>query len=79
MKLAYQVLSVVLCLFVLLSVNISLNSGDSWFAKIGNGLAFSEVSNLAFFAMVGLLLVFLDRPIVRGCLLYTSPSPRDRG
>ena len=65
MKYAYQFLSVVLCLFVLLAVNISLNSGDSWLAKIGNGLAFSEVSNLALFAMVGLLLVFLDRPIVK--------------
>lgn len=65
MKYAYQVLSVVLCLFVLLAANISLNSGDSLLAKIGNGLAFSEVSNLALFAMVGLLLVFLDRPIIK--------------
>ena len=65
MKYAYQVLSVVLCLFVLLAVNISLNSGDSWLAKIGNGLAFSEISRLALFAMVGLLLVFLDRPVVK--------------
>ena len=65
MKYAYQVLSVVLCLFVLLAVNISLNSGDSWLAKIGNGLAFSEFSRLALFAMIGLLLVFLDRPIVK--------------
>ena len=65
MRYAYQVLSVVLCLFVLLAVNISLNSGDSWLAKIGNGLAFSEVSRLALFAMIGLLLVFLDRPIVK--------------
>ena len=65
MRYAYQVLSVVLCLFVLLAVNISLNSGDSWLAKIGNGLAFSEISRLALFAMVGLLLVFLDRPVVK--------------
>ena len=67
MKYAYQVLSVVLCLFVLLAVNISLNSGESWLAKIGNGLAFSEISRLALFAMIGLLLVFLDRPIVKNC------------
>lgn len=65
MKYAYQVLSVVLCLFVLLAANISPNSGDSLLEKIGNGLAFSEVSNLAIFAMVGLLLVFLDRPVVK--------------
>ena len=62
MKYAYQVLSVVLCLFVLLAVNISLNSGESWLAKVGNGLAFSEISRLALFAMIGLLLVFFRSP-----------------
>ena len=65
MKYAYQVLSVVLCLFVLLAVNVSVSSSENWFAQVANGVVFSEVSNLALFAMLGLLLVFLDRPIVK--------------
>ena len=70
MKYAYQVLSVVLCLFVLLAVNISVSGDDTWIAKLGianftNGLVFSEISNLALFAMLGLLLVFLDKPIIK--------------
>ena len=70
MKYAYQVLSVVLCLFVLIAVNISVSGSDTWLASLGidkltNGLVFSQVSNLALFAMLGLLLVFLDKPIVK--------------
>ena len=65
MKHAYQVLSVVLCLFVLLAVNVSVSSSEDWFSRVANGVVFSEISNLALFAMLGLLLVFLDRPIVK--------------
>ena len=70
MKYAYQVLSVLLCLFVLLAVNISIYGDDTWIAEIGiakftNRLVFSQYSNLALFAMLGLLLVFLDRPIIK--------------
>ena len=65
MKYAYQVLSVVLCLFVLLAVNVSVSSSEDWFSRVANGVVFSEISNLALFAMLGLLLVFLDRPIVK--------------
>ena len=70
MKYAYQVLSVFLCLYVLVAVNISVAGTDSWVADLGidkltNRLVFSRESNLALFAMLGLLLVFLDRPIVK--------------
>ena len=68
MKYAYQVLSVFLCLFVLMAVNISVSGDDGWLAQLGidgftNGLVLSRNSNLALFAMLGLLLVFLDQPI----------------
>ena len=70
MKYAYQVLSVLLCLFVLIAVNISVSGDDTWLTEYGidkltNRFVFSEYSNLALFAMLGLLLVFLDRPIVK--------------
>ena len=70
MKYAYQVLSVLLCLFVLLAVNISIYGDDTWIAELGiakftNRLVFSQYSNLALFAMLGLLLVFIDRPIIK--------------
>ena len=70
MKYAYQVLSVFLCLFVLQAVNMSVYGDDSWVAKLGiasftNRTVFSEVSNVALFAMLGLLLVFIDRPIIK--------------
>jgi len=65
MKYIYQFLAVVLCLFVLQAVNMSVSTADTLLAKIANGTVFSDNSNLALFAMLGLLLVFLDRPIIK--------------
>jgi len=65
MKYIYQFLAVVLCLFVLQAVNMSVSTADTLVTKVANGTVFSDNSNLALFAMLGLLLVFLDRPIIK--------------
>ena len=54
----------------MIAVNISVSGDDTWVAELGiagvtNRLVFSQYSNLALFAMLGLLLVFLDRPIIK--------------
>ncbi|MCF6344156.1 MAG: hypothetical protein L3J15_05700 [Devosiaceae bacterium] len=49
-KYAYGILAVLLCLFVMAAVNTNL---------------FSQQPNLALFGMLGTLLVFIDRPLIK--------------
>lgn len=65
MKLTYSVLAVILSLFVLLAVNLSVSTKEALVTSITNRMVFSEISNLALFAMLGLLLVFTNKPLTR--------------
>lgn len=65
MKLTYTILAVILSLFVLLAVNLSVSAEETFVTAITNRMVFSEISNLALFAMLGLLLVFANKPLAK--------------
>ena len=65
MKLTYTILAVILSLFVLLAVNLSVSTKETLVTAITNRMVFSEISNLALFAMLGLLLVFSSKPLTK--------------
>jgi TRAP transporter 4TM/12TM fusion protein len=65
MKHTYTALAVLLSLFVLLAVNLSVTVEETIITAVTNRLVFSEISNLALFAMLGLLLVFANKPLLR--------------
>ena len=62
-------------LVVVFGRDITLHSSS---AVLGRSFTFGEADRpILVFVFVAVLLYFLAVGVVRGCLLYTSPSPRD--